>query len=272
MSYNPTRANHRNPSQRRRRKPNPHAGVKHSDIMRRQGFGAGLPADDRAPTPHGIASRLFEGKDFSVTVEAIGAGNRLEFGVNKKADCVFYVLRGTLYIFVEGDPPAEGEKAPHDIFQVAAGGRFSAPRGLRHGVAASGTEDVEVLVVRSAGYEKDWEALEQAVTRETSTVRTNEVALGPEPVVGAGPLPTETPAVPQQRRRDQSKAKAAAAKQASRRARRKPKSQTPAPQPQPGGQSVTGAANVGHNPSDNPNSGNVNGVNPRPGGAGAYRD
>src|SRR5690606_14244261 len=104
MSYNPARAKNFYKNANRRRKQDPHAGTKHSDIMRRQGFGSALPAGNRVATPRGMAATLFDGPNWTARIETIAAGNNLGYGVNHEADRLYSVLSGVLYVIVgEGE-------------------------------------------------------------------------------------------------------------------------------------------------------------------------
>jgi mannose-6-phosphate isomerase-like protein (cupin superfamily) len=254
MSYNPVRAKnfYRNTSKRPRRQ-DPHAGIKHSDIMRRQGMGQTLPTEGRQQTPHGFGATIFSGEDFNVRSEIIAAGNNLGFGVNEEADRVYQVIRGPLFVIIEG------EQGTKDVLQVQDGGNFRAPRGLKHGVASSGTNDVELLVIESASYADTWQQIEDGVARtsEDLAAYTNNQAAQQAQINIADAPPA--------RRRDQSKAKKQAVKEAAKRRRRQPKmaaSPTPA-------QTAAAGQKVGRNASKNANSGNVQGVNPMPMGPGS---
>ena len=241
MSYNPVRAANFRKTGRKRRPLDPHAGVKHSDIMKRQGLGTTVPMAARTPTPHGFAAEIFACSDFTLRSEVIGAGNSTGYGVNPDGDRVYHVVRGVLFVFVEGKE-VNGEPQ-RDILQVQAGAFFKAERDMKHGVAASGTNDVEVLVVESADFAKTWEVLEAGETRDISGVL-------------AGGTPQEPSPVGTARRTDQSQAKAQAANMAVQATRRRPRG--PAQAAAGPGQPARGGA------LNNANSATVEGVNPRP--------
>ena len=258
MSFNPVRAKnfYKNPS-RRRRPADPRAGTKHSDIMRRQGVGLTVPGTNRFGTGTGFASDVFKGKDFTVRSEVLHAGNATGFGFNQEGDRVYQVMRGNLFITVGND---EGGK---DIVQIQTGGQFVAPRGMQYNVATS-TEDVELLIIETAGYDDTWDEQEPGVARPVENPTQQSAG----------------PATPTTRRLDQTKAKqqaVAAARQTARRRGRRPAPKvaagpTPAVQGGGGATTQTGSSKLGRNTTTNANSGNVTGVSPMPGGPGAFRD
>jgi len=236
--YNPVRFNqpYRNNNKRRARQLDPKAGIKHSDIMRRQGLGQTIPLMGRISTPYGVSAEIFAGEDFTVRSEFINSGNNLGYGVNKKAERVYQVAKGVLYVTYDNN-------GARNIIQIQEGGTFRAPKGLAHSVSSSNS-DVELIVIESSGYMKDWKVLmdEEVVTSTVPSL----LATTPD-----------VPATP--RRKDQSKAKAAAEQQARKRAR----STSP---------NVAASGKIGVNKIRSSNSANVVGVNPRPGGPGAYSD
>jgi len=159
--------------------------------------------------------------------------------VSENHDRLYQVMRGTLFVFVEGAPSTiEGVTKPtRDIKQIQAGGVFRAPKGLQHGVAASGTNDVEVLITEDSDYE--WTQLEGGVQRAVTTVPT-----------------AATPDAPINRRREANQAMLQAEKMKAERRRRRPRG--PATAANAAGQ------RVGVHSANNANSANVEGVNPMP--------
>ncbi len=259
MSHNPVRAANFRKTGRKPIVRDPHAGIKHSEIMRRQGFGTTLPTQ-RAATPTGFTSEVFEGDGFTVRQDLLAAGNSSGVGVAAEHDRVFHVLRGVLYIVLESDNGAQ------EFVQVQEGGNFVAKAGTRHGYATSGTAEVSLLIIEDAGFAEGWQVLSAPV--QATHQHPLEAAHAPQPqpyVIGSG---QQQPA-PSSRRRDQSKAKNQAAMQAHSKRRRQPKKvssmgQGQAMPQQAGGQTVTGATRIGHNSPTNANSSNVDGVNPKP--------
>jgi hypothetical protein len=132
---------------------------------------------------------------------------------------------------------AKGETDPQRaILTVQAGGVFKAPKGLEYSVATS-TEDTELLIIEDVNYAKTWQPLEEGVASNAATSLPGAAVDNPLPV-----------------RRKQSKAKEQAVAQARSRGR------------------AANTSPVGVSRSQNANSVNVDGVNPMPAGAGAYRD
>lgn len=243
MSYNPTRAAnfYRNTSKRRMRTPPKGSGVKHSDIMRRQGIGQEVPLQGRVTTSTGISAPIFEGGKFTVRTEVINAGNQHPYGVNENSDRVYRVLSGVLYVTVctgMQNDPEKGVQEHKEVRQVQAGSTFQAAKGLRYSVSSSNAE-VELLIIEDKNYDKGWKTLEEGVVRAAENTLSGTTPDSPRPT----------------RRRDQSKAKAAAQAQARKRV------------PQP-----TTSGKVGRNKSGDANSAAVPGVNPMPAGPGAYSD
>lgn len=234
------------------RRLDPHAGTKHSEIMKRRGVGVTVPMEDREPTPHGFTAGVFSG-DFVVRHEVIGAGNNLGFGVNKKGDRVIRVSSGQLFVFVS-DKENKGNKT---ILKIIAGRYFRAPKGLKYGLAASGTEDVELMVIESPNYADGWKLLEEGETREVSNVLAGVHPEEATSVESSQLIDVDLVETRTKRRRRTSKAK----EQALSQARKNKKVSKVIPQ------AANGAGQrVGRNASTNANSATVVGVNPRPSG------
>lgn len=257
MSFNPVRAKNFYKTGRKRLPQQPHAGVKHSDIMRKQGLGATLPQHQRVVTTTGYAALIHGGDGFTFRHQLLASGNASGVGVNAGQDRVYYVTRGVLYVIIQD------ENGQQDYLQVQEGGNFSAPAGVRHGIATSGTSECSLLIVEDSGYEANWQQLSEGTHAEH--MHPLEAAAAPEAmpyVLGSGD------AVPSGRREDQSKAKEQATLIARRKQRRQPKKMSAAGRPAAGGQqgqqSITGAVRVGRNAATNANSSNVDGVSPMP--------
>jgi len=247
MSFNPVRAKNFYKSHRKRHPVNPHSGTKHSDIVRKNGLGVTVPAENRRETIHGFASELFGNDNFVVRSELLRAGNSTGFGVHHKSDRLYVVTRGMLYVTIEGQPAKKGESAPRNILPIQQGGCFRAVKGLRYGVASSGTSDVEIMVIEDAGYTQGLEAIDAPESREYVE----------QPTI-ASPQP-----IPESRRRPTNqKAKQVQNATAGKRNRRRGR---PVGKQQPGTtQTASGSVNAGRSKADNANSANVIGVNPRP--------
>lgn len=148
MSHNPVRAKNFYKNNKKQRILNPHAGTKHSDIMKRQGSGFTTAMSGRTSTPYGFSACVFEGKNFVVRSEYLGAGNSWGFGVNEKGDRLYRVNTGILFVTVETDGVSQ-------LLTIQPGGTFQAARGTKHCIATS-TSDVELIVVESVNYAKNW--------------------------------------------------------------------------------------------------------------------
>lgn len=198
MAYNPKRAQKfwRNTNKQKNRQL-PHAGTKHSDIVRAQGTGVTLPGLHRKETASGQAVDVFSNESFEVRAEVLLAGNNLGFGYNPDADCIYRVARGLLYVTSQ-----DSENGIKQISKIGSGGFFVANRGLRYSVATS-TEDVEIVVISDKNYRDGWVNLEEGtfVAPEQGQV----AAHGTEVI---------------ERRKDQSKAKAQAAQKGKKRGRK----------------------------------------------------
>jgi hypothetical protein len=238
MSFNPVRAASFYKNRKGTRHPdNPHAGTKHSDIVRRQGLGVTIPMADRTATATGLAAVLMANDKFVVRSEVIGSGNHLGLGMNKKQDRLLIIRVGSLFVQVNNEENPQ-ESTFH---RLQMGAHIKLPAGLVYKIAASGTEDSEVLFVEEPDYAAGFEYLERPETR----------GLSAESV-----LTGNTPFVTSERRTDQSVAKAQAVETATRTARRRPAKL---------GAAVAAAVT-------NANSVSVQGVNPRPMGAAALSD
>lgn len=153
MSYNPTRAL-KDSQSKKVRATNPHAGTKHSQIIRKAGLGASsFSTLASKKTTYGFSTPILESKDFTVKVEIIGPGNNLGLGVNEKGDRFIKVLKNKLFIQreVEGELVVEMINPDHI---------FVAKQGTKYSLATSGLDSVELLIVESSNYQKNWKQLE----------------------------------------------------------------------------------------------------------------
>lgn len=158
--YNPARAEGK--LHTRRRVYDPHAGLKHSDIVRKAGVGTSAPElAKREKTNHGYSANVFSGFKFVVRHEVVYAGNSIGFGVNNKGDRVFFVRLGVLFATVE---LPDGSRT---VFPVTQGTCFRAPKGTKYGYATSGTSDLEMDVIETPNYSDSWEVIGEATTRMT---------------------------------------------------------------------------------------------------------
>jgi mannose-6-phosphate isomerase-like protein (cupin superfamily) len=258
MSFNPVRAAnfHRNRGKGTRHPNDPHAGTKHSDIVRRQGLGVTVPFSSRIATPSGFAATLMATDKFVVRSEVIGAGNHQGLGRNAKHDRMLILRVGSL--FVQVNEVDKGSDEPVATFhRLQEGSHFCIPRGTTHKIAASGTEDAEVLFIEEPHYQRGFEYYEQPEVRGLSPESTLTAAA---PDARLGPVST--------RRIDQTIAKTQAVQAAQSARRRRPGKRVGTPMPS-GAQTVSGEVNVGRHAPE-ANSSNVVGVNPRPMGAAGF--
>lgn len=167
MSYNPTRAAGRN-KRRKNRTHNPHAGVKHSDIIKRRGVGFDAPTAERTDTRHGFSSEAFSCDSFTQRYSCIFAGNNTGIGYTDSGDRSVRVQAGTLYVTIlnkvkETDEDGKVEvKDVADIQSFTTGHVVNLRAGTRYSLAASGTTNVELIITESAGYNDNWKELEEA--------------------------------------------------------------------------------------------------------------
>lgn len=194
--YNPER-NKKN-QKNRLRQQNPHAGTKHSDIVRKHGVGVGAPIKQVLKrSAHGRFSPIFDCDSFSVRYELFMAGNNSGVGVNPKGERTIRILRGSLFVTYED---TKGEVVSERIHQ---GAHLHVPANVKHSYATSGTSDVELLFIETPQYEDGWERLTDAtlLCEDASMIMA-------------------TPTAAKSGRRDSNKAKEQAVRSAARKARR----------------------------------------------------
>ena len=225
MSFNPARAAGKD-LRRKNRVRNPHAGIKQSTILAKQGSKMVLTSESqkRESTASGWKITEFKGKTFEVVFYYICARNSTGIIKNEKYDRSIRVLAGHVYL-------TTNEK----VIQLQMNQTFVAKKGSEYHLATDGVGDVELLICQGPDYEK---SIEQVTP--PGSVNTMQAA------------PLRGPAGPMPERRSDSKAKQQAeilqAKREGRVARTPVKGKTPLP-----GQVVEG-------------------TNPRPTGAGGYRE
>ena len=174
MSYNPARASGR--ANKKRKRYDPHAGTKHSDILRRKGVGFDATSQDREKTRHGFTSPVFSCASYTQRYVCLFAGNNTGVGVNPKADRSIRVQVGTLFVtFVNSvkETDEEGKVTVRDVATIqkfSEGYNVPLPKGTRYSLASSGTSNVEMIVTETTGYQKTWKELEDAVVTEPESV------------------------------------------------------------------------------------------------------
>jgi len=253
MSFNPVRAASfgRNRGRGVRHANDPHAGTKHSDIMRRAGLGVTVPLSSREVTSSGFAAILMKSPTFTVRSELVAAGNNLGLGVHKTKNRMVLVRSGSLFVQTNDEVTQEAV-----LHRLQTGGHINLSAGTVHRIASSGTEDAELLIVEDTGYEQGFEYLEAPEVQ----------GMSPHAVLAGG---TPDAAVTTTRRADQTIAKTQAVQNAVQRRRRAPRlgaGPTPAASDGAVGQRAPTTSPL------NPNSTNVQGVSPRPMGPGGLGD
>lgn len=242
MSYNPTRQAGKKNHRKRQRNYNPHAGVKHSDIMRRRGVGRHATTSERINTRHGYTSDVFSCEGFSQRYACLYAGNSTGIGFSESGDRTVRVMSGTLYVtFLTKEQIIDDEgnstvKDNREIQTVQEGQTVNFPAGTKYALASSGTADVELLVTETTGYGNDWQELEDAAVTT------------PESITVVPPRQADTP---RRRPREESKAYQQAQHMGGKRGK---------------AQAAARAETVRRSNNDNVNSSTFVGVNPRPSG------
>ncbi len=238
MSYNPTLANGGR-NKRRKRTLDPHAGIKHSDIVRRRGVGSVAPSGSKQEgTPHGFKNLVFKCDSFIQYYECMYSGNHTGFGVNEEGDRILRIMRGSLFVTV-GSIDEDGNVTGKDTKQVSEGSYLNFKRGQPYSLATSGTMDVELVITETVDYDKTWRTVEAPL----SNVDAGEVIM-------VAPGQTKTP------RRREPRETSKAMEQAQRASAKRR------------GRPVAHQQNTSASTANNV----VIGVNPRPGGPRAFKD
>lgn len=228
MSFNPARMNGLS-NGKARPQPNPHAGLKHSQIARSSGVQSVTVEDvrSRQDMAHGWKIPIFKGSAFEVEFQYMLSRNATGQMCHPTKDRCIRVLSGSLFVAV-GDEPTMLRQ--HQSMTLTA--------GVKYMLATSGNIDAELLICQGTDYESDLQHLTppeaQRVDHEVIDRMIQKVA---------------TP-VAHERRADSMAHQQAEEMAAKRAARRTPMNKARAPLP---GQTVEG-------------------VNPRPVGAGGYNE
>ncbi len=112
MSFNPARAAGKD-LRRKNRVRNPHAGIKQSTILAKQGSKMVLTSESqkRESTASGWKITEFKGKTFEVVFYYICARNSTGIIKNEKYDRSIRVLAGHVYLTTTGHTPTSNLKA-----------------------------------------------------------------------------------------------------------------------------------------------------------------
>jgi mannose-6-phosphate isomerase-like protein (cupin superfamily) len=150
MSYNPHRHGTQAAQAKRQRNMNPHAGVKLSDIIARQGPQAATIDDYRGKveTPRGWRVEQFKGDTFEMIFEFICSKNSTGMIKHETEDRSLRVLGGELFVQINGTTA-----------RLRPGNAIAIPAGTEYSLATSGTTDAEVIFCQGAGYEDSLEQL-----------------------------------------------------------------------------------------------------------------
>ena len=163
MSYNPAIHGKNKPVARRQRKLNPHAGIKHSDIVARKGYRpeTAMYLEEKIPTERGWKVVHFAGKDFEMVYEYICMHNSTGRVKHRSADRSLRVLNGELYV----------ELKDKDIIKLTQGQVFAFPRKTEYQLATSGLGDAEVLFCQGTNYEEGLTCISVAATNQVPSVK-----------------------------------------------------------------------------------------------------
>lgn len=171
MSYNPARQQGGvsvNP--RRQRRLDPRAGIRHSEIIAKQGPSAATMTDmrNRVETPRGWRSVMFCGDDFEMIFEYICSKNSTGGLLHPEKDRVLRLMAGELYVTMNDE-----------TVHLRSGSSFILPKGIEYKIATSGTLDAEIIFCQGANYEKD---LEQRSEPEAISAETKMSSVGDDDV------------------------------------------------------------------------------------------
>ena len=171
-SYNPTKVNRDQLARRKaRRTPPPGSGVKHSDIMKRTAYSVVRGNSARVATPSGFEVSVYSSKDFSVSLELIGAKNSTNLVVNTTYDRVIIVKSGTLFVITK---TSEGPS----VDKYSSGMSAVLPKGIEYQLASTGGEEVEFVSIAHSKYQKTLRTLEKGYTGTNTESLENQTVVG----------------------------------------------------------------------------------------------
>ena len=140
MSHNPNRAMGAN-SRRVARKYDPKAGHRRKRGGGPQGIDLG-ELQNRESTSRGWRVTCHKGDEFEMVYELIAAHNATGKIKNDSSDRAIRVLRGQLFVLVDGN-----------IITVREGQAYSIPKGTEYELCSDTARDVEVLICQGSDYE-----------------------------------------------------------------------------------------------------------------------
>lgn len=150
MSYNPNVHGKGGRKRTVRRAIDPHAGKKHSDLVRGHGPRGVNVADlrSRQNTPHGWKILYFEGEEFVVYYEYFCARNGTGVIRNQEHARVVRVLAGMIFLTMDSQ-----------ILTFQTGQAVVLPKGTKYELATSGDTDAELLICEGPNYSKTVEQI-----------------------------------------------------------------------------------------------------------------
>lgn len=161
MSYNPNIHGPQGRHVARRRPLDPHAGRKHSDIVRGMGP-RGMNVEDvrnREVTPHGWRIPYFVGEEFEMYYEYLCASNGTGVIRSEEHDRCVRVLAGMIFITKD-----------QEIHTLHTGQAAALEKGTEYELATSGDTDAELLVCQGPKYEDSLERISQPTANNTRQI------------------------------------------------------------------------------------------------------
>ena len=151
MSFNPARMVQTGQAPIRQRRLEPGSGIRHSSLLDKNGPQGITPSDiaKRVPTESGWRVTQFKGQDFEIIYEFMCARNSTGLMVHREKSRSVRVLSGELYAHVDKVQ-----------FRVGKDEVVNFDMNVPYMMASSGTFDVELLIVQSAGYDEALELID----------------------------------------------------------------------------------------------------------------
>lgn len=158
MSHNPNRA--MGADSRRARRYDPKAGHRRKRGGGPQGIDLG-DLHDRENTLRGWRVFYHKGDEFEMVYELIAARNATGKIKNDSSDRAIRVLRGQLFILIEGN-----------IITIREGQAYSIPKGTEYELCSDTARDVEVLLCQGSNYEEGVEIITESEVNNPNPVTT----------------------------------------------------------------------------------------------------
>lgn len=244
MGYNPRIHGTGEHAGRKRPKHfDPRAGMRHTTVVGQRGPVGISPVDvqNKVATSSGWRISYFEGESFEVYYELLCARNSIGRVKHPSKDRCVRIISGKLFINSNGK-----------IDSAIANQVCSFPKNVEYEFASSGDSDVELLVIQEAGYAKD---LEQITPSEAVNSHAASPFIERQP---------SSPRIPSER----AEAEAVRLREARMTKNREKRQRSPVPK------RVNETTPVAITPTNQPllPGQQLVGVNPRPIGAGGFRD